>query len=83
MRMWYMMLVEVGFVTYCPVEIYVLLKSAPSHCGVEYVLQYPLHRAGSDLVYALDLCGAVESYLGDLFILGNRLCSTLARLYSS
>ena len=48
-----MMLVEVGFVTYCPVEIYVLLKSAPSHCGVEYVLQYPLHRAGSDLVYAL------------------------------
>jgi hypothetical protein len=76
-------LVEEGFAAYCPVEINVLLRSVPLHCGVENLLQYPLHRAGSDLAYALGLCGAVESFHSDFFILGNRLCATLARLYSS
>jgi hypothetical protein len=53
--------------TYCPVEINVffLKKSVHYRCGVDNLSQFPLHTARSDLIYALDLCGSLESYLSD------------------
>lgn len=48
------------FVAYYPAESNVLLKICAFilWCeGAEYLWQYPLHGAGSDLIYALDLSG--------------------------